>query len=276
MGEYSTDQVSTYNRVSTASKVLYWWKRECTKEESMTSQDRNQAAKADEMVPEHHASSRGDGGALTPLTARGEATRRRILDAAEDVFGEMGYYEASVAEITRRAGVAQGTFYIYFPSKHEIFAEVVKDMGKRLRLVTRRAIADASDRLEIERRGFAAFFEFAAAHRRLYQIVQEAERIAPEAAQVYYRGISQGYERALRTAMEAGEIRSLDPEAITYALMGIGHFVALRWIIWPQQEKGALERTSPLPSEIFEAVMDFIAHGLARPSSHEEQRGESS
>jgi AcrR family transcriptional regulator len=46
---------------------------------------------------------------LTPVTARGEATRRKILDAAEEVFGEMGYYEASISEITRRAGVAQGT-----------------------------------------------------------------------------------------------------------------------------------------------------------------------
>jgi AcrR family transcriptional regulator len=231
----------------------------------MTSQDQKQVAGGSEPVPEQQTPSRGDGG-TAPVTARGEATRRRILDAAEAVFGEMGYYEASIAEITRRAGVAQGTFYIYFPSKHEVFAEVVEDMGRRLRAVTREAIADVSDRLEIERRGFAAFFEFAASHRRLYQIVQEAERIAPEAAQAYYRGISQGYEHALRAAMEAGTIRAMHPEAITYALMGIGHFVALRWIIWPQQGEETGEQPSPLPAEIFASVMDFIAHGLARPS----------
>ena len=209
-------------------------------------------------------SSRNNG--QQPMTARGEATRRRILDAAEEVFGELGYYEASISEITRRAGIAQGTFYIYFRSKHEVFAEVVEDIGKRLRAATRAAIAEAPDRLEAERRGFAAFFEFVATHRRIYQIVQEAERIAPEAAYSYYHGISQGYERALRAAMEAGTIRQMNPEAVTYALMGIGHFVALRWIVWPPQGSQSTESTATLPDEIFASVMDFIARGLARQS----------
>src|SRR5690242_7223977 len=78
--------------------------------------------------------TRNEAGPLTPVTARGEATKRRILDAAEEVFGESGYYEASVSEITRRAGVAQGTFYIYYHSKREIFEELVSDLGERLRL----------------------------------------------------------------------------------------------------------------------------------------------
>ncbi len=130
-----------------------------------------------------------------PLTARGEATRRRVLDAAEAVFGELGYYGASVAEITRRAGVAQGTFYIYFHSKREIFAVLVEDLGKRLRATTRKAIEAIPNRLEVEQRGKAAFFEFASTHRRIYRIVQEAERVAPEAAQAYYLGISRGYAR---------------------------------------------------------------------------------
>src|SRR5258708_8266107 len=136
---------------------------------------------------EDRSKGEGSGNTLTPATARGEATRRKILDAAEAVFGEMGYYEASVSEITRKAGVAQGTFYIYFPSKREIFVELVEDIGKRLRAFTNEAIAGAPDRLEGERIGFAAFFKFVANHRRIYSIVQEAERVAPEAAHAYYQ-----------------------------------------------------------------------------------------
>src|SRR5579883_3499591 len=92
--------------------------------------------------------------ALIPQTPRGEATRQRILEAAEEVFGEMGYYDASISEITRRAKVAQGTFYIYFHSKREIFAELVEDIGKRLRANMRAAIVGVNGRLEIEKRGF--------------------------------------------------------------------------------------------------------------------------
>ncbi|MGH2507432.1 MAG: TetR/AcrR family transcriptional regulator [Ktedonobacteraceae bacterium] len=55
------------------------------------------------------------------MIARGEATRHKILDAAEEVLGEVGYHKASTAEITQRAGVAQGTYYIYFHSTREVF-----------------------------------------------------------------------------------------------------------------------------------------------------------
>lgn len=209
------------------------------------------------------AATRHNGSQLTPATARGEATRRRILDAAEAVFGKLGYYEASIAEITRQAGVAQGTFYIYFHSKREIFAEMVEDLGKQLRKATSTAVVGTTDRIEAERRGFAAFFEFASTHHRIYNIVQEAQRVAPEAAAAYYNGISRGYIRSLRGAMEAGNIRPMNPEAVAYALMGIGHFVALRWIIWPQDGEESDQNPPQLPKEVFDSVLNFIAHGLA-------------
>ncbi|HKD75449.1 MAG TPA: TetR/AcrR family transcriptional regulator [Ktedonobacterales bacterium] len=203
---------------------------------------------------------------LAPVTARGEATRRRILDAAEAVFGEQGYYEASVSEITRRAGVAQGTFYLYFPGKRDIFVELVEDLGKRLRVATSMAIAGATDRLEIERLGYEAFFHFVAAHRRVYSIVQEAERVAPEAAQSYYHHIADGYQRGLEQAMRDGSINILDAEATAYALMGIAHFAALRWLIWPQHESESPEIPS-IPPQIFASIMEFIAHGFNPLSS---------
>lgn len=213
---------------------------------------------------------------LTPVTPRGEATRRRLLDAAEQVFGEMGYYGASVAEITRRAGVAQGTFYIYFHSKRETFVELVEDIGERLRAATSAAIQGVSDRVVAERRGFESFFEFVRAHRRIYRIVEEAGRVAPEAAHEYYRRISVGYERGLVSAMKAGQIEEGNVEGIAFALMGIGHFIALRWLIWPGDQPPFGEETPPsapesetqappvIPAEVVETVMAFIARGLAR------------
>lgn len=202
------------------------------------------------------------GTSLMPVTARGEATRRKILDAAEEVFGEMGYYEASISEITRRAGVAQGTYYIYFHSKREIFAELVEDIGERLRAEMRAAILGAPNRIEVEKRGFDAFFQFVARHRRIYSIVQEAERVAPEAFYAYYHKISQGYIRGLKEAMDEGSIRHLDPEAIAYTLMGIGHFIALRWLIWPQQGEKEQGYQEALPEHIFASIMEFLTYGL--------------
>ena len=46
----------------------------------------------------------------TPRTERGRRTLRKLLDASAIEFGEKGFHEASVSSITRRAGVALGSF----------------------------------------------------------------------------------------------------------------------------------------------------------------------
>ena len=66
------------------------------------------------------------GGAVTatPLTARGARTRAALVKAARALFERQGYLDTSVGDISKRARVAHGTFYTYFNSKEEIFAEV--------------------------------------------------------------------------------------------------------------------------------------------------------
>ena len=49
-----------------------------------------------------------------PKTKRGRETLNRIVSAAAQEFYEKGYHSASINDITRRAGVASGTFYVYF------------------------------------------------------------------------------------------------------------------------------------------------------------------
>ena len=52
--------------------------------------------------------------------------RAQLVSAAREVFGEKGYHAATVDDITRAAGVAKGTFYLYFEEKREIYYELVR------------------------------------------------------------------------------------------------------------------------------------------------------
>ena len=54
-----------------------------------------------------------------------EATRRRILESAAEVFRERGFDDATTRELARRAGVAAGTIFNYFPSKEAIAAGLI-------------------------------------------------------------------------------------------------------------------------------------------------------
>lgn len=188
-----------------------------------------------------------------PITPRGQQTRQKLLEAAEAVFGEKGYERASIVEITRRAGVAQGTFYVYFSDKKAAFVELVRELSHRLRREIAERVAGLSDRLEIERVGFRTFFTFAHKHRNLYKIVRQAEFVDEEVFRWYYRRLAEGYARGLAQAMEKEQIRRLDPECLAYCLMGIGDFLGMRWVLWDGE--------SP-PDEVFEDMMAFIRHGI--------------
>ncbi len=53
--------------------------------------------------------------------------RRRILDAAVEVFAQNGFYNSKVSQIARAASVADGTIYLYFKSKEDILLSVFVD-----------------------------------------------------------------------------------------------------------------------------------------------------
>src|SRR3954469_20501848 len=57
-------------------------------------------------------------------TRRREATRQRLLDAAAEVFAEVGLDAASVEAVCERAGFTRGAFYSNFESKDELFLEL--------------------------------------------------------------------------------------------------------------------------------------------------------
>jgi AcrR family transcriptional regulator len=189
------------------------------------------------------------------LGARGARTRARLLEAAERIFTESGYHDASVTRIAEAAGVAPGTFYLYFESKLQVFDEVVEDLNRRVRQAMSEASALGRTRAEAERLGFRAFFRFTTQHPGLYRVIRQAEFVSPRSLRLHYSRIVDGYVEALRSAMQFGEVVAGDPEVMAWALMGIGEMVGLRWILW---EDG--------PEEISEAVFDeviaFVRRGL--------------
>lgn len=216
----------------------------------------------------------------TPRTARGTATRARILAAAETVFARLGYTEASIVRITEEAGVGQGTFYLYFESKLQVFEELVEDLNRRVRHSMTEAASRGTTRLEAERLGFQGFFEFTAKHPALYRIVREAEWVSPRALRLHYTRIVEGYIEALSKARDSGEISSIDPTVAAWMLMGIGEMVGMRWVLWGD---GSVEGsgsdpsasgTSEVPTAVLDEMMRFIRGGLGSPdASQREETG---
>jgi AcrR family transcriptional regulator len=185
-----------------------------------------------------------------PLSKRGLDTRRRLLDAAEAVFGELGYHDASVVRVAQDAGVAAGTFYLYFDSKKAIFDELVRDLNRRVRHAMKEASSQGTTRLEQELLGFEAYFEFTSSHPALYRIIRQAEFVSPEMLRYHYDRLSAGYIEALAAASDSGEIGRLEPEVAAYALMGLGEMIGMRWILWGEG--------TPLPPHVWDELERLI------------------
>ena len=190
-----------------------------------------------------------------PKTRRGRKTREKLLHAAEAEFGERGFPEASIASITQRAGVALGTFYVYFESKEEIFRALVSYMGELTRQWIGERVAESPDRLTAERRGVEAFIEFVRAHRNLYRVVSMAQFVAEDAFRDYYSVFASAYEENLKRAVDAGEIREGDCEVRSWALIGMTVFLGMRFADWDEERPA---------DEIAAEVSDLIARGMAK------------
>ena len=82
-------------------------------------------------------------------TGRGNADERagkreRILDAAEKVFADRGFFAAKVADVAREAGVADGTIYLYFKSKDDLLVSLFEARMEVVNRVLAEAVATAT------------------------------------------------------------------------------------------------------------------------------------
>lgn len=191
------------------------------------------------------------------LSRKGVETRQRLLDAAEQVFAELGYHDASIVKLTEAAGVGQGTFYLYFASKKEIFDELVRDLNRRVRHAMKEASSKGTTRLESELLGFGAYFQFTVDHPGLYGIIRQAEFVSPEMLRYHYDTMCEGYAEGLRDAMERGETAKLDPEVTAWALMAAGEMIGMRWILWGDGKK--------LPANVEQELARIVRGVLGTP-----------
>jgi AcrR family transcriptional regulator len=92
---------------------------------------------------------------------RGSATRKRLIGAARELFGELGFEGTSVTAILARAGVARGALYHHFASKGDLFDAVLEQTAAELADAAAQAAREAPDPQEGLRAGLGTWLEMA-------------------------------------------------------------------------------------------------------------------
>jgi AcrR family transcriptional regulator len=170
--------------------------------------------------------ARGD----MPTDTDAKAQRRQeILTAAKQAFAELGYHRASVSEIISRAGIARGTFYLYFNSKQGVFDSLLDEALADLR--SRISRVDVSDGAPSPRAQLYACFMRVLGYvlddlplakillnRAGTPDVEAAERLA-----AFYDHVRELVGASLSLGITMGLVRPCDPRVVAAAIVGALH-----------------------------------------------------
>lgn len=170
--------------------------------------------------------------------------RDELLQAGMVLFSANGYHDTKVSDIVREAGVAQGTFYLYFDSKADLFValldefivlitEAVSGITVDMDSITTQVQLAARLRAAVER--ILAVYRDNAALARI--VIREGSSLDAKSADRWQQAIDRLAEIGAAVMDEAIERGLLPPQngrVVAYCVLGMYERVAYRWLVEDQ------------------------------------------
>ena len=190
-----------------------------------------------------------------PKTRNGKATFKLIVDTAVELFYLQGYHNTSIGNITTSAGIAAGTFYLYFPNKLTLYKYILMEFQHDIRKRIAEKVSLVEGRFEKEKMGIKTFINYAIENPHSYNIIWESLYIDKELFSDYYEGFAKRYERGLEQSILDGEMCEVDTELVSWILMGVSNFVGLKVLLKLGTDKGSAD-------QVVDQVMNIIKTGI--------------
>ncbi len=176
-----------------------------------------------------------------------EATRRRILDAATEVFAAKGYHDTAVDDIVRASETSKGAVYFHFPNKQGIFQVLIDELTKILAQRIERSIANEHGGMAKVEAALRTVIDTFTKHRTLSRILfietVGAGRTCDQKLLDIHGRFAEIIRHNLDEAVEEGVIAPLDTETAALAWFGAINEIITRWLYTGQPE--SLEHVTP-------------------------------
>jgi TetR/AcrR family fatty acid metabolism transcriptional regulator len=191
--------------------------------------------------------------------------RTLITNAAVDVFAEKGFHQARIADIAKRAGVADGTIYLYFKNKEDLLLSVFEEKMDYLLTelgASLEGIQDPEERI----RQFARFhFRQVRDNPAAAEVLQVELRLSNKFLKEYRPEKLWAYLGVFGQIVREGQAqnifdRNIDPFISMWAFFGSIDEIAMQWVLSRNSERFSLEQAA-------EQVADVFIRGL-RSTSH--------
>jgi AcrR family transcriptional regulator len=195
----------------------------------------------------------------TLLTARGFRSRVALLEAARRLFQTKGYANTKIADITREAGKALGSFYTYFDNKEEVLEQLAKDFKTEVDMRVTSLDLTGGDPYDVIRELCAVYWTSCKNHAPELAAIFQASMMDVRFAKRWREIRSEArvnIAAGIRSLGEAGLVQNPEPEATASALGSMMDYFCYVWLI-----EGGEAGQSTLSDEV---AIDTMARVLYR------------
>ena len=185
--------------------------------------------------------------------------RGAILEAAREVFAELGYDAAGVRDVIRRTDLASGTFYNYFPDKEAVFRAVVDESATEVRRRLRAVRATAATLEEFVGDAYRAWFQFLVEDRLMFELMQR--NAGPIRSLFGDPILGAGVEDLLEdlsAAIDRGDMPPLDANYMAGAMAGVALELGVRMA---ERTPPDIEGAARFATELFLAGIQRLGAG---------------
>jgi TetR/AcrR family fatty acid metabolism transcriptional regulator len=170
------------------------------------------------------------------LTLKGQKTKEKILDTALELFSKYGYNQTTITEISNKAGIAEGTIYIYYQSKEKLMLQAI---NKAINIV----ITEIDKIIGDEPNPLAKFYAFFEASINVFSkrpdlarfIVIEQFNLSQlsinDAEYTGFKDIIDYVKKICEAAVEKGYLREVDIDILVFKCHGMIDSLLKFWII---------------------------------------------
>ncbi|MCA9668239.1 MAG: TetR/AcrR family transcriptional regulator [Myxococcales bacterium] len=195
----------------------------------------------------------------------------QLVEAAREVFGRKGYHAATVDDITRAAGVAKGTFYLYFAEKPAVFYELIEQFFEMVANIGAEVARDVNtrrdyyERVEDAARKLAQLFrENRDLVRLVYRESMGMDERLEQMVRTFYRQLAAVEADNVRLGVELGLFRDdIDPALVAYAHIGMVERVLL---------ESLFDRDFPKLPDLVAQIVELAYSGLRRRDERPEEK----
>ena len=174
------------------------------------------------------------------MQQRSEETRSNILDASISLFASQGFERTTVAEICSKAGVSKGAFFHHFPTKQDVFMQVLENWLASLD-VQLKVMMDSSNSVSdglVQMAGIGReVFNQSNGQLGMFLEFWEQSRHDPEVWKVTvapYRKYTQLFAFYLRKGIEQGSVEPVDPDVAARMIVAMAVGFLLQNLMDPQ------------------------------------------